>query len=508
MNTSDSLSLETAHLSDEALKAQIINLARIYSERVHRKNLPACFNDKTFEPSISQIDYAARVFGPEEVEAAIGSALDFWLTLGEEGAAFERELAAYLGIRKSLLVNSGSSANLVAISTLTSPLVPGRRLRPGDEVITCAAGFPTTVGPIIQAGLVPVFVDNNPMTGNIDASMLEEAFDPKLTGAVMVAHTLGNPFDLSAVLAFCKRHDLWLIEDNCDALGSSYTMPMGHAKSCGVKILKSQPSSLDCSVTRLTGTWGDLSTQSFYPPHHLTMGEGGAVNISRNLKLKRPAESFRDWGRDCWCPSGQDNTCGERYCQQLGDLPFGFDHKYTYSHLGYNLKPLDIQAAIGRVQLSRIHSFSDARRANWARLRTGLNDCAEFFDFMLPTHAKSWKDGVFEWDGTGCQVDPSWFGFMILVKEDAPFTSRDLAKHLDSHRIGNRMLFGGNLVKQPAFVQLAQDRPSAFRIVGKLTGADALMERALFIGTYPGLSHEMIDYEIEVIKQFLDRYSR
>ena len=508
MNMLDSMSIEPTHLSDEALKAHIKDLARIYSERVHRKNLPASKEVSVFEPGISQIDYAARVFGPEEVEAAIGSTLDFWLTLGEEGAAFERELAAFLGVRKSLLVNSGSSANLVAISTLTSPLIAGRRLKPGDEVITCAAGFPTTVGPIIQAGLVPVFVDNNPITGNIDVNMLEEAYDPALTGAVMIAHTLGNPFDLSSVLAFCKKHDLWLIEDNCDALGSTYMMPSKEAKSYGVKLPSDQLSTFDQPITRLTGTWGDLSTQSFYPPHHLTMGEGGAVNISRNLKLKRPAESFRDWGRDCWCPSGEDNTCGKRYCQQLGELPRGFDHKYTYSHLGYNLKPLDIQAAIGRVQLSRVDSFSNARRSNWSQLRSGLDGCAEFFDFMLPTHAKSWKNSKFECDGTGCQVDPSWFGFMILVKEDAPFTSRDLAKHLDSHRIGNRMLFGGNLVKQPAFVQLAKDRPSAFRIVGKLTGADALMDRALFIGTYPGLSHEMIDYEIEVIKQFLDRYSR
>ena len=503
MNMLDKIDLETSHLSDEALKAHIKDLARIYSERVHHKHLPAHTKPSVFEPGISQIDYAARVFGPEEVEAAIGSTLDFWLTLGEEGAAFERELAAFLGIRQSLLVNSGSSANLVAISTLTSPLTPGRRLKHGDEVITCAAGFPTTVGPIIQAGLVPVFVDNNPITGNIDIEKLEEAYDPALTGAVMVAHTLGNPFDISTILAFCQSHGLWLIEDNCDALGSSYTMPLEHAKECGVKIQNDQISKPSDAITRLTGTWGDLSTQSFYPPHHLTMGEGGAVNINRNLKLKRPAESFRDWGRDCWCPSGEDNTCGERYCQQLGDLPKGFDHKYTYSHLGYNLKPLDIQAAIGRVQLSRIDRFSEARKANWMYLRAGLDACAEFFDFMLPTHAKSWTDGEFQWDDSGCKVDPSWFGFMILVKEGAPFSSRDLAKHLDSRRIGNRMLFGGNLIKQPAFVQLAKDRPSAFRVVGDLSGANALMERALFIGTFPGLTRQMLDYEINVIGDFV-----
>jgi len=494
------------YLSDEELKASILELTKEYSKRKHL-NSGFGTTKKHFEEGISRIDYAARVFDEEEVAAAVSATLDFWLTLGPEGAAMERELAQYLGIRKSLLVNSGSSANLIAISTLTSPLVPGRRLMKGDEVITCAAGFPTTVAPIIQSGLVPVFVDNDPITGNIDVSQLEEAYDPGLTKAVMVAHTLGNPFDLSAVLSFCKKYDLWLIEDNCDALGSIYSMPSSMATKLGKA--KNSPSLACVSgtknevVTRLTGTWGDISTQSFYPPHHMTMGEGGAVNISGSLKLKRPAESMRDWGRDCWCPSGQDNTCGLRFAHQLGNLPEGFDHKYTYSHIGYNLKPLDIQAAIGRVQLKKLPDFVQARKDNWLRLRYGLDELSEFFEFMLPTHATAWENGQFEWDDTGATTDCSWFGFMLLVREEAPFTCQDLARHLDTHRIGNRMLFGGNLIKQPAFVQLAKDYKNAFRVVGDLKGADILMHRALFIGTYPGLSTRMIDHEIDVIRTFV-----
>ena len=494
------------NLSDEELKASILHLTKEYSKRKHL-NSQLGTTKKTFEEGISQIDYAARVFDEEEVAAAVSATLDFWLTLGPEGAAMERELAQYLGIRKSLLVNSGSSANLIAISTLTSHLVPGRRLLKGDEVITCAAGFPTTVAPIIQSGLVPVFVDNNPITGNIDVSQLEEAYNPDLTKAVMVAHTLGNPFDIFAVLSFCKKYDLWLIEDNCDALGSVYNMPSSMAKKVG--ITESSPSLVnvygtnDEIVSKLTGTWGDISTQSFYPPHHMTMGEGGAVNISGSLKLKRPAESMRDWGRDCWCPSGQDNTCGLRFSHQLGDLPEGFDHKYTYSHIGYNLKPLDIQAAIGRVQLKKLPEFIRLRKNNWLRLRHGLDELSEYFEFMLPTHATAWNSGQFAWDDTGATTDCSWFGFMLLVREEAPFTCRDLARHLDAHRIGNRMLFGGNLIKQPAFVQLAKDYEGAFRVVGNLIGADVLMQRAIFIGTYPGLSSRMIDYEIDVIKTFV-----
>lgn len=502
MLTSQQMDDQNINLSDDELKEQILTLTKEYSKRKHYNS--GLGNKKTFfEQGISRIDYAARVFDEEEVAAAVNSTLDFWLTLGPEGAAMEQELAGYLGLRKSLLVNSGSSANLIAISTLTSPLVPGRRLMKGDEVITCAAGFPTTVAPILQSGLVPVFVDNNPITGNIDVSQLEEAYNPNLTKAVMVAHTLGNPFDLSAVLEFCKKYDLWLIEDNCDALGSVYNMPTTLAKELGKS--KNSPSLTKTieSVSRFTGTWGDLSTQSFYPPHHMTMGEGGAVNIAGSLKLKRPAESMRDWGRDCWCPSGQDNTCGLRFSHQLGNLPEGFDHKYTYSHIGYNLKPLDIQAAIGRVQLKKLPAFVQLRKENWLRLRQGLDDLSEYFEFMLPTHATKWNYDHFEWDDTGATTECSWFGFMLLVKEDAPFTCQELARHLDDHRIGNRMLFGGNLVKQPAFVQLAKDDKSAFRVVGDLKGADILMHRALFIGTYPGLSPQMIDYEIDVIRKFV-----
>ena len=497
---------EMFRLSDEELRTAILDLTKEYSRRKH---INSGFGDSKicFEKGISRIDYAARVFDEEEVAAAVSSTLDFWLTLGTEGHEMERELASYLGVKKSLLVNSGSSANLIAISTLTSPLVPARRLLKGDEVITCAAGFPTTVSPIIQSGLVPVFVDNNPITGNIDTSQLEEAYDPVRTKAIMVAHTLGNPVDISAILSFCKKHDLWLIEDNCDALGSTYTMSYEQAEKIGKTkknqvLLKSHEKNPTC-VTRYTGAWGDLSTQSFYPPHHMTMGEGGAVNISGSLKLKRPAESMRDWGRDCWCPSGQDNTCGLRFSHQLGDLPDGYDHKYTYSHIGYNLKPLDFQAAIGRVQMRKLPEFIRLRKLNWNRLRHGLDELSDFFDFMLPTHAKEWKDGTFQWDNSGSRTDCSWFGFMLLVKEDAPFSSIDLARHLDSKQIGNRMLFGGNLVKQPAFVQLAQDYDGAFRVVGNLNGADALMQRAIFIGTYPGLSETMIDYTIDVIRDFV-----
>lgn len=493
-------------LSDDELRTRIIELAKEYSKRKHT-NSGFGATKKHFEEGISQIEYAARVFDADEVAAAVSATLDFWLTLGPEGAAMERELAQYLGIRKSLLVNSGSSANLIAISTLSSPLVPGRRLMKGDEVITCAAGFPTTVAPIIQSGLVPVFVDNNPITGNIDASKLEEAYNPELTKAVMIAHTLGNPFDISTVLSFCEKHDLWLIEDNCDALGSVYNMPSILAKKLGKQkntpSLKQRVAKSANIVSRLTGTWGDISTQSFYPPHHMTMGEGGAVNISGSLKLKRPAESMRDWGRDCWCPSGHDNTCGLRFSHQLGELPEGFDHKYTYSHIGYNLKPLDIQAAIGRVQLKKLPNFVHTRQENWLRLRQGLDELSEFFEFMLPTHAVAWKHGQFKWDETGATTECSWFGFMLLVREEAPFTCQDLARHLDSCRIGNRMLFGGNLIKQPAFVQLAKDYDGAFRVAGELNGADILMKRALFIGTYPGLSTRMIDYEIDVIRQFV-----
>ena len=487
------------------LKAEILKLTREYSLRAHAAQRPGGDPVRPdFVPGETVVPYAGRVFTEDEVEAAVGSTLDFWLTLGPEGEAFENELAAFLGVKHSLLVNSGSSANLVALSTLTThKLPPHRRIQPGDEVITAAAGFPTTVTPILQQGAVPVFVDNDPATGNIRADLLESAFVEGRTKAVMIAHALGNPFDLGTVLAFCRKHELWLIEDNCDALGCTYSMPMEQAATLGISENSPGIPSDGINITRYTGTWGDLSTQSFYPPHHLTMGEGGAVNIISRPPLKTYAESFRDWGRDCWCASGKDNTCNKRFGWNLGELPEGYDHKYIYSHLGYNLKPLDPQAAIGRQQLRKLPSFIEARKNNWEYLRAGLADLDHLLDFSLPTHATAWSSGTgFSWDATGSRTECSWFGFMLRVKPAAPFTHTDLARHLDARKIGNRMFFGGNLLRQPVFVQLRKDRPDAFRVAGETPGADEIMNRAIFLGTYPGLTNVMLDYEIGTIREF------
>ena len=465
----------------ETLREQILELTREYSQLAHRANRPGYGMDPhraVFQPGESHVPYAGRVFDTSEVEAAIGSALDFWLTMGKEGAAFEKEFAKRLGVKASILVNSGSSANLLAVAALTSHKLGERQLKPGDEVITVAAGFPTTVAPILQHGLVPVFIDNDPQTLNAVCVQLEEAYSEGKTKAVMMAHTLGNPFDLAQVSEFCRRRNLWLIEDNCDALGSAYD-------------------------GELTGTTGDLSTQSFYPPHHLTLGEGGAVSVNGDLKLKTLVESFRDWGRDCWCASGVDNTCGKRFAWQLGELPEGYDHKFIYSHLGYNLKPLDIQAAIGRAQLGKLDAFIQARIDNWNYLRAGLEECSEFFDFMLPTHATGWASDGFSWDDSGHRTTVSNFGFLLMRTPNAPFSKPDFVKYLDAMNIGNRMLFGGNLVRQPAFVQLAKDRPGCFRIVGDLSGADRIMRDAVFIGVYPGLTREMLDYVIDAISAFV-----
>lgn len=550
--------------SPAEIKAEILRLTREYSTLMHTGQLPG--DDASHAPwqPGQTIPYAGRVFNQDEVEAAVGSTLDFWLTLGPEGEAFERELAALLGVKHSLLVNSGSSANLVALTALTTHKLPAhKRLQPGDEVITVAAGFPTTVTPIIQNGLVPVFIDNDPVTGNLRPGQLESAFVPGKTKAVMIAHALGNPFDLGAVLEFCRAHDLWLIEDNCDALGCTYSMPVARARALGITENSPGIPSDGTHITRYTGTWGDLSTQSFYPPHHLTMGEGGAVNIISRPPLKTYAESFRDWGRDCWCASGKDDTCGRRFGWQLGELPKGYDHKYIYSHLGYNLKPLDPQAAIGRQQLKKLPAFIEARKQNWETLRTGLADLEDVLEFTLPTHATRWvppserqkpetgnlkpeahgekpetgnlkpegagSSGLksqisgaptaspsglgpqvssfafsdsFTWDSSGCHTDASWFGFMLRVKPTAGFSHTDLARHLDEKKIGNRMFFGGNLLRQPVFVQLKKDRPDSFRVVGEMTGADEIMNSAIFLGTYPGLTPEMLRYEIQVIRDF------
>lgn len=577
--------------SPQELKAEILRLTRAYSALTHRANRPGEATSPGAWLPGQAIPYAGRVFTEDEVEAAVGATLDFWLTLGPEGEAFERELAALLGVKYSLLVNSGSSANLIAIATLTTHKLPAhKRIQPGDEVITVAAGFPTTVAPIIQVGAIPVFIDNDPITGNVCAEQFEAAYVAGRTKAVMLAHALGNPFDVVAVLEFCRRHDLWLIEDNCDALGCTYSLPVPRAKALGLDhLLKlaeanagagsagdvqgssssgvgpsaSTPVSSSQKVpfvqsgilTAYTGTFGDISTQSFYPPHHLTMGEGGAVNIISRPPLKAYAESFRDWGRDCWCASGKDDTCGKRFQWQLGELPKGYDHKYIYSHLGYNLKPLDPQAAIGRQQLKKLPAFIGARKQNWEALRTGLAHLEEFLDFTLPTHAVRWvppseriesrtEDGLtsssgpqvgdlsfdsnFDWDSSGCRTNTSWFGFMIRVKPTAPFTHSDLGRHLDQHKIGNRMFFGGNLLRQPVFVQMRRDRPDALRVVSAdgqaltaaemeqklkasahgeavspLPGADTIMNQALFLGTYPGLNAEMLAYEVAIISDFV-----
>jgi CDP-6-deoxy-D-xylo-4-hexulose-3-dehydrase len=529
------------NLSD--LKQEILKLTREYSRLAHTANRPG---DDALRPAFvaseGAVPYAGRVFTEDEVAAAVSSTLDFWLTLGPEGEAFEKELAQLIGVKHSLLVNSGSSANLVALSSLTTHKLPDhKRIRPGDEVITVAAGFPTTVAPILQIGAVAVFIDNNPETGNAWVESLEAAYRPGKTKAVMMAHALGNPFDLSAVLEFCHKYDLWLVEDNCDALGCTYSMPLGKAKALGldhlIKIAEKGTHAMirledeGRTLTAPTGTWGDISTQSFYPPHHLTMGEGGAVNIIRRAPLKTYAESFRDWGRDCWCPSGKDNTCGKRFGWNLGELPEGYDHKYIYSHLGYNLKPLDLQAAIGRQQLKRLPAFIEARKHNWEVLRCGLADLEEFFDFSLPTHATAWQPPVsslrslvssFSWDGTQCRTECSWFGFMLRVRPGSPFTHSQLGRHLDEKRIGNRMLFGGNLLRQPVFVQLRKDNPEAIRVVGRdgksveklsseeiaraVPGADEIMRTALFLGTYPGLSSDQLDYELKTIRNFVASY--
>lgn len=457
----------------DQLRAEILSLTKEYSDLAHQSNRPGLDNTQEFIPGETPIPYASRVFGPEEVQAAVRASLEFWLTLGDEGKALQTALRDFLNVRSSVLCNSGSSANLLAVSCLTSHQLKDRRLLSGDEVITVASGFPTTISPLLQYGLVPVFIDTDPVTLNAQCHLLEQAKSSR-TRAVMMAHTLGNPFDLQAVTDFCQKHDLWLIEDNCDALGSLYN---------------GQP----------TGSFGDLSTQSFYPPHHLTMGEGGAVNIVRLPLLRRLVESFRDWGRDCWCPSGMDNTCGKRFGWKLGELPEGYDHKYIYTHLGYNLKPLDVQAAIGNEQIKRLPDFVEARKNNWNLLRKGLDDLSEHLDFMLPTHATSWSEGTFLWDDSGSTTDVSWFGFMIRVRPTSPFHTRQLARHLDLRLIGNRMLFGGNLTRQPALIQLKQDNPSAFRIIGELAGADIVMNETIFIGVYPGLTEAMIEYMVDSI---------
>jgi CDP-4-dehydro-6-deoxyglucose reductase, E1 len=430
----------------EALRAQILELTRQYHDEA--------FAAKPFVPGETPVLSAGRVFDGDEVERLVDASLDFWLTAGRFAGEFEKRFARRFGLRHALLVNSGSSANLVALSALTSPKLGDRRLCPGDEVITVAAGFPTTVNPIIQNGLVPVFVDVDLPTFNVDVSQLEAARSDR-TRAIMLAHTLGNPFDLAAVAAFAAEHDLWLVEDCCDAVGSTFD-------------------------GRPVGTFGDVASVSFYPAHHITMGEGGCV-LTNSGRLKVIAESFRDWGRDCWCAPADENTCGKRFGHQLGDLPFGYDHKYVYSHVGYNLKLTDMQAAVGVAQLDKLDGFIDVRKRNFALLRDGLRDLEDVL--LLPEATPG--------------SDPSWFGFPLGVREESGLERDDLLRFLNERRIGTRLLFGGNLLRQPAY------RDVPHRQVGPLERADFVMRRVFWLGLYPGNSQDMLAYVVESLHEWV-----
>ena len=448
--------------SPAQIKTEILRLTREFSRQAHTANRPGYGPEAgqrpAFVPGQTTVPYAGRVFTEDEVEAAVSATLDFWLTLGREGGVFEQKLAAFLGVKSSVLCNSGSSANLLAVSALSSPRLGSRRLKPGDEVITVAAAFPTTVAPILQNGFMPVFIDNDPHTLNARTEQLEEAFCEGKTKAVIIAHTLGNPFNLTAVTEFCRKHNLWLIEDNCDALGCQYD-------------------------GKLTGTFGDLSTQSFYPPHHLTLGEGGAVNIVQSPKFRAIVESFRDWGRDCWCASGKDNTCGKRFDWQLGSLPCGYDHKYTYSHIGYNLKATDMQAALGASQIAKLPRFIERRKENFRYLLSALKPVEKYL--LLPEATPG--------------SDPSWFGFPIGVRESAPFMREDLIRALDAKKIGTRLLFAGNLLRQPAY------EGCEYRVIGDLPNTDFVMNNVFWIGVYPALTRPMLDYVAETIHAFISR---
>ena len=441
----------------QELREQILTLVKEYYSEAHKRS---------YKPG-DPIRYSGRVYDENELVNLVSASLDFWLTAREWAAKFEQGLADYLGVKHCSFVNSGSSANLAAFMALTSPKLGGRRIKRGDEIITVAAAFPTTVSPIIQYGAVPVFVDVELATANVDASQLEAALSPK-TKAVMLAHTLGGVFDLHAVKEFCERNNLWLIEDNCDALGAEYFI--------GGKWQK-------------TGTIGDLGTSSFYPAHHMTTGEGGAV-YTNSPELHRLVNSFRDWGRDCWCPSGHDGTCGRRFTQQLGTLPYGYDHKYTYSHFGYNLQATDMQAAIGCAQLEKLPDFVEARRRNWQYLRDHL---AKYEDvFILPEVQKDSR--------------PSWFGFLLTVKDGAAFTRDELVRHLESRKIQTRMLFAGNLTRHPCFDEMRKTG-EGYRVIGGLENTDAIMQRSFWVGVYPGMNDAMLEFVAGEISGFVEKHS-
>lgn len=430
----------------EQLKKEIIDKVSEYGKLKYKTN--------SFVAKESVIPPSGKVLDENELVHMVDASLDGWLTTGRFNEEFEKKLAHFLGVKYLLTTNSGSSANLLAFSALTSDQLGDRAIQPGDEVITVAGGFPTTVNPMMHHGVTPVFVDLDLATHNIDITQLENAFSTKVK-AVMIAHSLGNPFNLKAILDFCKKYNLWLIEDNCDALGSRYN-------------------------GQLTGTFGDIGTLSFYPAHHITMGEGGAV-FTQNAKLKKIIESFRDWGRDCYCQPGKDNTCGKRFNWQLGNLPQGYDHKYTYSHMGFNLKITDMQAACGLAQLDKLDSFIQARKDNFNYLKEKLQSCEEFI--YLPEATEN--------------SDPSWFGFLITLKENAGVNRVDFLKYLDQNKIGTRLLFAGNLTKQPYMIN------RQYRIVGNLDNTDYIMNNSFWIGVYPGLTNEMLDFMVNKIETFL-----
>jgi len=433
-------------ISKDKIRKQILQLVREYSELEFRR--------EKFIPGTTVIPPSGKLIGTQELENMVEASLDGWLTAGRFNDLFEKRLAEFIGVKHLITVNSGSSANLVAFSVLTSPNLGSRSIKRGDEVISVAAGFPTTVNPILQFGAIPVFVDVDALTHNIDASKIEEAITKK-TKALMLAHSLGNPFNLELVTKICKKHNLWLVEDCCDALGSTYKGQM-------------------------VGTFGDIGTLSFYPAHHITMGEGGAV-FTNNDELKKIAESFRDWGRDCYCPPGKDNTCGKRFSWQLGNLPFGYDHKYTYSHLGYNLKITDMQAACALAQLEKAPSFIKARKENFNYLKERLKNCEEFIN--LPVATKN--------------SDPSWFGFPITLKEECPVTRVDLITYLDQNRIGTRLLFAGNLIRQPYM------SGASYRVSGDLKNTDNVMNNTFWVGVQPALDFEKLEFVASKIENYL-----
>lgn len=439
----------------EEIKSLVGEFYKEFKEPVESK--------ENFKPG-DRISYASRVYDEKEMQSLTDAMLDFWLTTGRFSKEFEKNFAEWIGVKHAHLVNSGSSANLIAFSVLTAPELGDRQIKKGDEVITVACGFPTTINPIIQYGAVPVFLDVTVPQYNIDVEHLEAAYTEK-TKAVMIAHTLGNPFDLKTVKEFCDKHNLWLVEDNCDALGSKYTID---------------------GVTKYTGTWGDIGTSSFYPPHHMTMGEGGAV-YTNNPLLNRLILSYRDWGRDCICVSGQDNLCGHRWDGQFGELPKGYDHKYTYSHFGYNLKVTDLQAAVGVEQLKKFPSFIERRKHNWTRLHEALEDIQD--KIILPEPAEN--------------SNPSWFGFLISVRPETGLNRNDVTKYIESRNVQTRLLFSGNIIKQPCFNEIRGT--DAYRVVGNLENSDFVVNNTFWVGVYPGMTDAMIDYMAQVIREAVNK---